>query len=203
MVEKQSVQKSPNESPQKPNEVAVKKEKRTLRITPWWKEILLTIINVALIILTFIYLGRLPDKAKLAKEQRNSTGPSRSAINLELAKFEVESSKEKYEALSSLFPDEKRLLDFISQIDALKAEGFVSYFAFASESVVREKSGFVGYPFVLEFQGSLSQISDGLEKLKKLPFLLKGVNISLEREEVASGFVFRYGGFLYVEEPKP
>lgn len=174
--------------------------KQRIKITPWWKEILLTIVNITLVILTFIYLTKLPEKAKIAKEKRNSLGISSEKLNIDLAKFEVETSREKFAKLDPLFPNQKELIDFIAKVDKLKTDAFVTYFSFASETVVKDRTGYPGYPFVIEFEGTLTQVSDGLEKLSKLPYMFKPINISIEQGDKENTVNFKYGGFLYVDE---
>lgn len=180
------------------NDLRVPKGKIT--ITPWWKEIFLTVVNITLIVLTFVYLSKLPEKAKTAKEKRNASVVSREKLNIDLARFEVETSREKFDKLDPLFPNQKELIDFITKVDKLKTDAFVSYFSFASDTVVKDKTGYPGYPFVIVFEGTLAQVSDGLEKLNKLPYMFSSVTISIEQGEKENTVIYKYGGFLYVDE---
>ncbi len=166
----------------------------------WWREIVLTLVNVIFVVATFVYLAKLPQRANQVKEYRNSVGFNKAALNLDLSKFEVESSKEKFDSLNAIFPDQKKLLDFIGEVDKLKVSGNVINFAFASESAVKEKSGYLGYPFVIEFEGALTEVTNGLEKFEKLPFVFKPINFSLTLGEEVNQVLLRYGGFLYVSE---
>lgn len=178
----------------------VKKADVKPRTRSWWKELILGLFNLIFVVMTFYYLSKLPEKAKLAKELRSASGVSTEVLDLELAKFDISTSEDKFTKLSMLFPDQKRLLEFISEIDKLKVDGNVTYFAFASESVVKEKSGFVGYPFVLEFEGSKQEVYSGLERFNNLPYLFRPVNFSIESGERPGSILLKYGGFLYVDD---
>ncbi|MFV1917302.1 MAG: hypothetical protein ACC618_02380 [Patescibacteria group bacterium] len=184
----------------KPKDKPKKEKKRKERPAPWWKDILLGVVNAAFIISTIFFLEKLPDRAGEFRKVRTKEIDSSAKSSIEIAGLELESSKDQVQELKNLYPDEEGLLAFVKEIDILKEEGVVITFSFASENVVQDRTGYFGIPFVIEFQGTWGQVGEALSKLQKLPFMFRAVSVETERVEGESLISFRYGGFLYVDE---
>ncbi len=180
------------------SEIKVKKLRR--KPTPWWKDIALGLVNLVFVVLLIIFLGKLPARAKELRRVKSEDLSNVAKSTIEIAGMEVEGSREKVQELEKLFPDEEGLLGFVREIDIFKEAGVIFSFSFASEKYVRDKTGYHGIPFVVEFQGTWDQISEGLDKFQALPFLFRAVSIETEVLGEEGLIRFRYGGFLYVDE---
>lgn len=147
---------------------------------------------------TFYLLIKLPQKAGEIKEIRNLQ--LRESKDIEIAKTEVESSKTKYETLNSYLPDEEGVLNFIGKVDELKRQGIISNFSFSSSDVLKDKTGNLGLPFIVEVGGGWEQIKKAIEALEKIPYLIRAVQIDAQKASEEDFINFKYGGFLYVAE---
>ena len=57
------------------------------------------------------------------------------------------------------------------------------------------------FPFIMKFEGTWENIDKDLQKIQKLPFIVRAVTINIEiSEKVPGSVILRYGGFLYVNE---
>lgn len=175
-------------------------KKRKFKPTPWWKDIVLGVINLGFIALLVIFSGRLPQRANELREARRENLKNIAKTGIEIAGLEIEYSRQKADKLNKLFPDEKGVIDFVREIDTLKEEGIISSFSFASENYVRDRTGYFGIPFVVGFDGTWSLIGEGLQRFQDLPFIFRAVSIETERQPEGNIVKLRYGGFLYVNE---
>lgn len=179
----------------------VKKEKTKDRKLGFWvKDILLAIVNISFIVALLIILGSVTSQSNKLRDFRNEDVQITAKGEINIAELEIESSKQKADQLLKLFPDESGLIDFVNRIDILKSEGLVTRFAFASEKAIRDTTGYNGIPLILEFRGDWNQISLALRRIEELPFLLRAINIDIETDSETGEIVFKYGGFLYVDE---
>lgn len=178
---------------------AAKTKERTLKLDYWVKYLILGAINLILVMVLVVILGKLSTSAsKLNRLRKISLGAAIKTAT-EIAESEIGSSKEKTDELATVFPNEERLVDFVREVEKLKEEGIVTDFSFTSKEVVRDKTGFLGTPVVIEFSGSWSQIDAGLQKLQNLPVLFRAVRI--EAEKTTENLIdLKYGGFIYVDE---
>lgn len=166
----------------------------------WLKDITLGVVNLAFIVSLVVLLGKLPGQAKELKILRNASLNTAAKSSIEIAGLELEASREKAERINSLFPDDGGLIDFVNQIDALKEEGVISRFSFTSEEVIRDRTGYYGIPVFIEFTGSWGLVGEGLSSVQSLPYLLRAVGIQTEVKPEENLVIFKYGGFLYVDE---
>jgi len=179
----------------------VKKEKTKGRKLGFWvKDILLAIVNISFIVALLIILGSVTSQSNKLRDFRNEDVQITAKGEINIAELEIESSKQKADQLLKLFPDESGLIDFVNRIDILKSEGLVTRFAFASEKAIKDTTGYNGIPLILEFRGDWNQISLALRRIEELPFLLRAINIDIETDFETGEIVFKYGGFLYVDE---
>ena len=119
----------------------------------WLKEIILGVINLVFIVGLIFILGKLPGRAEELKSVRNTEFKNTVKSEIEIAGLGIESTRVKSEELMARFPNEKGLITFAREIDKLKSEGYITKFAFASEEAVRDRTGYWGIPFVIEFRG--------------------------------------------------
>ena len=183
---------------EKPSESSVKMNKNTSR---WWiKDLILAVVNIAFLAALTILLGKLPNKAAELSQLRSTYTIAAAKREVEIAEFEIEESRLKAEALKKYFPDQSGLANFAAELDALRGEGLISSFSFASEDAIRDQTGYYGVPIVIRFLGNWELISQGLSRIGKLPYLIRAVNIESALTGEDNLIDFRYGGFLYVDE---
>jgi hypothetical protein len=176
-----------------------KTKKRKLKVDYWVKYLVLGVINLMLIVILVVILSKLPSSASKLNRLREISLGMAIKTETEIAESEIQSSKEKTDELTAAFPNEEGLVEFVREIEKLKEEGVVKDFSFTSKEVVRDKTGFLGTPVVIEFSGSWSQIDAGLQKLQSLPILFRAVRI--EAEKTSETLIdLKYGGFIYVDE---
>jgi Tfp pilus assembly protein PilO len=180
----------------------IKKEKTTkkgLKINFWIKDILLAIVNIAFIVALVFLLGELPKKALELKKLKNDELEASVKSKVQIAEYDLLSSGEKADDLAKLLPDDEGLIEFVKEIDKLKEAGLVTRFSFASEQAVKDNNKNFGIPLIIEFSGTWAQISDGLQRLEGLPYLLRAISIEVRKNQ--EGILsYKYGGFLYVSE---
>lgn len=166
----------------------------------WLKDLLLAVVNLGFVVVIVVLLGRLPSRAEELKALRNAALKMTAKGNIDIAELKIESSKEKADQLFELFPDESGLIDFVKEIDKLKDEGIITRFSFASERAVRDKTGNFGIPLIIEFVGTWDQIDQAIAIIESLPYLLRVVNVDVQRQDEGDLIIFKYGGFIYVKE---
>lgn len=186
----------PIKSPDVESKVKLNKNERR-----WWiKDLILAVVNIAFLTALTILLGKLPNRAGELSQLRSTATIAAAKSEVEVAEFEIEESRLKAEGLKKYFPNQTGLANFAAEMDALKEEGLISSFSFASEDAVRDQTGYYGVPTVIRFLGNWDLISQGLSQIGKLPYLIRAVNI----ESAATGednlIDFRFGAFLYVDE---
>lgn len=162
------------------------------------KDIILGLINIISIILLIIILVRFPSKANELKNLRIEKIKSESGSSFEFS--DIESHRNNAQALSKLFLEEPGIVDFVNSVEKLKAdEGAIKKISFASQKVLKDKTGNFGIPVVIELSGSWEAIKGDLKKIEELPFLFRAANIETKTTEEGV-ILFKYGGFLYVSD---
>jgi hypothetical protein len=165
-----------------------------------FKDIMLGIINLVSVILLVIILFKLPAKAKEYKAIRLENLGSDAAVNIE--QNSIDEAKEKVEVLQSLYLDESGVVDFVNDVESLKSEGgSILGVSFASQRAVKDKTGNYGVPVVIELSGSWSAIASDLQRIEKLSYLFRPVNLDIKRDvDDPNVIIFDYGIILYVNE---
>jgi hypothetical protein len=176
------------------------KQRRKFRLPISSKDIILGIINLISFVLLVIILIRFPDKAQELKRLRIENLRNESSVSFEFSEIDVH--KPKAGRLSGLFLDEAGVVDFVNEVEKLKIEGSAfNKMTFASQKVVKDKTGNYGIPVVIELKGSWEAIGGAMEAIDALPFLFRPVNILAEPVLEEEGVImFKYGGFLYVND---
>lgn len=181
-----------------PSQIEAKIKKLNYQSSFPRKILYLGMINLVGLMILIIILTNLSSKA-VANKKLKSLAIKASQTNLETVQTEVAATKEKNDKLIAIFPDEDGLINFIKEIDGLKKDKQLVQFSFATDNLVKDKTGYLGLPLVFEFKGNSNQINSALTTLDKLPFFLRPINIDI-RHTSAEEISLKYGGILYVSQ---
>ena len=145
-----------------------------------------------------IYFNRkIPEKALEVKAVR-SEELGASAQSQETIKQDIAEHQELSDKLFSLFPDDEGLVNFANELDRIKVEGKIVGFSFATEEAVKDKTGSIGIPVLIEIKGTWAEIDSDLQKIQKLPYLLRSIQVEAKPAEEEGLIDIKFGGFLYV-----
>lgn len=188
------------EQPQKPKSLSPKtKEKKKIGFK--LSIILLGLANMALIVSIFVVLNDLRSGAQELRELRGIGVEGLSSQEIAALEKEIATTKESVERLSKHFTDDESLVNYVKETDRLKRDGTVVNFSFATNDVVRDKTGNPGWPVALTFEGSWQDVDRDLRIIQGLPHFQRAIEIEINRLE--EGRVnLRYGGILYAKEEK-
>jgi len=170
------------------------------KYTIWLKDIILGILNITFIMALVFLMRKLPSKANEIRSLRNSSLLSQSEADADIQEFDIEQNQESIEKIKRLFPKEKDLLNFVSDIENLKQEGSVISFNFASKDPVTDKTKNTGLPILIEMEGSWEQIGKDIKKVQELDYIFRPVSFYSEESPNDGLISVQYGGFLYVDE---
>jgi hypothetical protein len=163
------------------------------------RDVILAIVNAVALVTLFILLAktdsRVEEYNKLrAQFQRLSESP-------ETISSQIEATKEKFEKVDGAFLDRTRIVNFVNDIEAIKKEDTtISKVTFTNDVPVRDRTGNVGYPVLIEFIGDWQKISDDLFEIERLPYLFRVVRVESEKDPLSGMITFKYGGILYVKD---
>lgn len=178
-----------------------KKPKKTIFASKWVGFTILAVANVAILVSLIFLQGQLLKRADELKKVRAEDLGLAQGSEVEVVSTDLAANKEIKEELSSLFPDESGLVNFVREMERLKTEGVVTSFSVASQDAVRDKTGHFGIPVIIEFRGSWAQIDNDLQRLQSLPYFIRAVKLETRPDETESGVInLRYGVFIYVDE---
>lgn len=158
---------------------------------------ILSLINLIGIAGIIYFDRKIPTRALEVKKLR-SEQLGIAAQNLDLIKKDVEKNSEKVDKLLSLFPDEGGLVTFANELDKIKKEGKVVGFTFAAERALKDKTKAFGIPILIEIKGTWDEIDRDFQRIQRLPFLLRAIEIEAKPAEEEGLIDFKFGGFLYV-----
>ena len=161
--------------------------------------LILGIVNLVCLLVLIFILTLLPRKAEELKNLRSLIAKANSQNSNEIIIAEISAAKNKTEKLVDLFPDENGLVKFASQIDSLKNQGTVINFSFAKDTAVKDKTGLIGLPIVIEISGTNTQVDLVLKQIQNMPFFLRAINIEIKEIEDKK-IRLKFGGILYVKE---
>jgi Tfp pilus assembly protein PilO len=161
----------------------------------------LAIINLIAVAAIVFLMGRLELKAQEVKRLRSlHLGGASNQDPFSTLSAEIEGSETKVNELVSYFPDSQGLIAFVGEIDKLKAEGVVTNFSFAKEEPIKDKTGALGLPVVIDLRGTWPQIDSALGRIMSLPYFIRTIRVDAAPSQEDSSLVdFKFGGFLYVE----
>lgn len=187
----------------KNNESANLKKKKMVRRKQigWWiKDSLLAIINVGFIVGIVLLQSKFLALAGEFRNIRNEELKISASNGIDATEVQLESSKKKADEIIARFPNESGIIHFIDQIDKLKEEGLVLNFSFAKEEYVKDRTGYLNIPIIIEFVGTWEQIDRGLRELDKTSYILRPVSVDVEVDTENQIVNYKYGGYLYVDE---
>ncbi|KKU12350.1 MAG: hypothetical protein UX19_C0002G0057 [Candidatus Woesebacteria bacterium GW2011_GWA1_45_8] len=161
----------------------------------------LAVINLIVVAGVVFLMGKIQTKAQAVKRLRSIQvgvvrGDAFSAL-----KTDVEEAEAKTKQIIEYYPGSQGLIDFVGEIDKLKAEGLVTGFSFANEEPIKDRTGSLGLPVLIEIKGNWSQIDSALSRVMGLPYLLRPIRVDAQPQEEEPGLIqFKFGGFLYVDK---
>lgn len=154
--------------------------------------------NLLALIFLGLLLNGLRQKTSEMKKMKVLSDQA-SQINLENLESEVVENKDKSGQLEAVFPNEESLLEFIKEIDKLKKDKQLTYFSFAADNILKDKTGYLGLPLVFETKGSWQELSASLASIYRLPFLIRAINLEV-RQVAEKEMNLKFGGILYVSK---
>jgi hypothetical protein len=164
------------------------------------KDIILIIINAFSIIFLIILLIKIPEKAAQLRQISIDNMKDEAAVSFQFN--DIFTHKNEYQDIDNLFLDESGIVQFVNEVEKLKNnESSIKKVTFTSQKPIKDKTGNVGIPVVIELSGTWEQIQTDLEKIQELRFLFRPITFetkpSLESSNILSG---KYGVLLYVKE---
>jgi len=155
------------------------------------RDILLGLVNFVFLILTLFILYNFPAKAEELRKKKEEEYMVWKSMQID--SLEIERGKGKAKEMENLFLDEAGIADFVNKISS------IATVSFASPKPIKDRSGNLGIPIILEFSGSWEEIDSVLRKIDSLPFLFRVIKIEAEKKE-DSLIKFKYGIILYVSD---
>lgn len=190
-----------NKMPEKKTKKLVKESKHNdSALFEWRKDIVIGTLNVIFLVGLFFLLSKIPANAKKLQVLNQNAFVVSTVTEEQLQQFDLEDNKENIEKIKAIFPDEDGVLDFVSEIEKLQDEGTVIGYSFVSKDPVSDKTKVQGFPVVIDMRGTWEDIGDDIQKIQKLPYLFRPVNIEALEDPEDNIVEFSYGGFIYVDE---
>lgn len=157
-------------------------------------------INLVAVITLFFIISELPKEARNLSSLINSQLRAEMSSRVNYSDLQLQSNRERSDYILALFPDDSGLVDFIQTVERLKSEGAVVNFSFASSQPVRDKTGGLGIPVLIEIRGTWEAINNDLVKLQRAPYLFRPITVDIRNTDEEEIKLLLYGGFLYVDE---
>ena len=161
--------------------------------------LVLGIVNLICLFVLIFILSLLPKKAEELKNLRSLIAKANSQQSREIIIAEISAAKNKTEKLIELFPNEDGLVEFTGQIDSLRNQGAAINFSFANDIAVKDKTGLIGLPILIEVSGTNTQVDSALKQIQNMPFLLRAIDVEINKIE-DNKIRLKFGGILYVNE---
>lgn len=162
-------------------------------------DLFLLAVNVIALVSLFVMLLNIPKKVveynKLKFEiEKLSENPA-------IGDTQSIRNKEKFDKITGSFLDKTSVVNFVNDIESVKSDGTsISKVSFNSESPVKDRTGNLGYPVVIEFSGNWQRISDDLFAIEELDYLFRPVRIESNKSLLDDNINLDYGGILYVKD---
>ena len=145
-----------------------------------------------------IYFDRSIAKKAIEVKNLRSEQIGLSNQNSEVIRNSIEQYQKKGEVLAQVFPNDAGLVDFANELDRIRKEGKIVGFTFVAEEAVKDKTGSLGIPVLIEIKGTWAEIDTDLRKIQALPFLLRAIQVEAGPALEEGQIDFTFGGFLYV-----
>jgi len=173
-----------------------KKIKGTTKIKSW---VMLIILDIILFSISLYFIVNLPKKAEELNKVRSDEQKVVESKKIDVTGLEHIPTKESVDKLSTYFPEEAGIINFIERLERLREEGYIKNFSLVGQNAVQDKTSFYGLPFIIEFEGSWENVEVSLQEFQKLPYLVRAINVEVKTLD-ENRISFKYGGFLYVSE---
>ena len=187
-----------NEKDKDAEDFEAKGEGKNLKFSLPPRDIILAAVNIVTFVILALLLVRLPKEAQELKKLRNESTQPNDNISLQLN--DIELNRQKAEKLQGLFLNDSGVVDFVKDIEGLKASETVTKLSFANQKAVKDQTGNFGIPVIIEMSGNLEEIERDLEKIENLPFLFRPVSVEMQPAAEEVELELKYGGFLYVQD---
>src|SRR4030042_4320954 len=148
------------------NKDSIKKKKKLIPAS-----LFVVILNVVLIILTFLILTVVPKKSDELKTIKNEQLNAKVSSNVQVSDLEIGSIDEKVNKLNSVFPDDVGIVNFVKEIEKLKVGGIVKGISFVSQEAVKDKTKSLGTPFIIEMEATWADMDRALTAIQKISYL--------------------------------
>lgn len=184
----------------KPAEIPEDHENDTKKFPLSTKEIILVVINLFSVVFLGILLTKLPAKANQLKALRINEVKDQAALSFEFN--DINAKKSDADNLKSLFLDDSGIVRFVNTVEQLKsADGSIKRIVFTSQRTVKDKTGNIGIPVVIEMSGTWEAIGRDMEKIQGLTFLYRPVTFE-SRQNFENPVLtdVKYGVLLYVKD---
>lgn len=184
-----------------PVKAEVKSEKsgsaeRGRKMKPW---IILLVVNVTMLMISVYFILSLPKKASDLNKLRSNEQKVKESKNIDVSGLEYKPAKDNVDKLTGFYPDEGGVIKFIEMVDGLKEKGQIKNFSLVGQDAVKDKTGAYGIPFIVELEGSWTDINLSLQEVQKLPYLIRAINVEVNVID-ENTVNLKYGGFLYVSD---
>ncbi|HLE49346.1 MAG TPA: hypothetical protein VI819_04945 [Patescibacteria group bacterium] len=172
----------------------VQKPKKTINFL-----LVFLFINLIILLGSLYLIYDLPRKAEVLKSAKIEALKIEESSKVDLTGLEIIQNKKNWEILKSYFPDEVGVIKFITDLETLKKNEIIKDMSFVSQDAVRDKTGALGIPFIMEIEGSWDKVDAALKDFYDLPYLVRVINVDATVLEDGS-VNFKFGGFIYVSE---
>jgi len=170
-----------------------------IKTSPFWLKIAsIHLVNLTLLLLTLVLLGKLPQKAQIMRQLRNQKIAQEEKTSIEVLEAELLALDPQIEMLEKAFVGDQDFLRFVETMDELKSRGLIADYEPLSGGVVRSKRS-SGLPVELTLVGDAGQISQGLSAISEITFLFKPVTFEMQKTEDGN-YNLNYGIFVYTYE---
>ena len=164
------------------------------------KTIIFNIVNVLLLIAILFFINRIPKLALEAKSLNSELIVAQESSGVAILKSDIERNLEKIESIESSFTNESKFLEFISEIENVRAGGILTEFNFPVANPVVDSTGNPGFPIAFALRGSQNDVNNEVSRLFGLDYVLRPTNLSIEIAPEGDIITLRMGTFLYINE---
>ena len=163
------------------------------------RAMILNAVNVVLVILIVILIGKLPVKGQNLKELRGQEMLLRETTDVAVLESEIESNKDKISLVEAHFVDERGVLGFLEAKDQLERDGRIKSFSIGEKPIL-DKHKNKGLAIKMEFEGSLGEVNESMARVMGLPYFLNPVEVKLAVDPGSDRVLMALVGFLYINE---
>lgn len=161
--------------------------------------ILLGLLDLVALVSIFWITTKLPSTAREFNKLRVASEQATIKDATEIAKAELAALDKDTSELKSYYPNESGLVGFVQAMEGLKQNSLVGY-SFANKEPVKDATGTLAVPIILNFTGTWTQIDADLVTIQELPYLIRFVDIDSRQDPETNVVDLSLGGFIYVSQ---